>query len=443
MVDDAVREQISRGTIYSVNHELELELAEALCRHIPVRRWFAMPSAAVKHARSPSASRGVTGRRSRAVLWLSRLARLVSGSEPERKRQDSMRTYCRTSSRLAFLVDWPAQPSHSLMEMQRPSASCSTETAGRSPPIIMEPLRSELPPEGYLAAVRKLATEHGAVLIFDEVLGRLAVRHGRSCKVRSASRPDMAVFAKSISNGYTDGGAIVGRREVMEPAAQMFISSTYWSDTIGLRAVLTTLEEAERRGVASQLEEFGAETESPRLPGDRRRSRSGSRLPRRRCPSPPRLRTGRSHAHGDRQDALHPGDGQRGCHGNTAFYLNAAQGDAELEQTAAAAREVFTVRSRWPRCGAVSPSFLNVRHSMTLFAGWCVRGGHQDAIRELVAQLPLEVVEHGLVFDAAHEEPGCRVACFTSLCRLAFGERFCADFRTDLGEAVRPSAPCD
>ena len=34
---------------------------------------------------------------------------------------------------------------------------------------------------------------------------------------------------------------------------------------------------------------------------------------------------------------------RRGCHGYTSFYTNAAQGDAEIEQTADAAREVFTL----------------------------------------------------------------------------------------------------
>jgi glutamate-1-semialdehyde 2,1-aminomutase len=34
---------------------------------------------------------------------------------------------------------------------------------------------------------------------------------------------------------------------------------------------------------------------------------------------------------------------KRGCHGHTAFYLNAAQGNDEIEQTTAAARETFRV----------------------------------------------------------------------------------------------------
>ncbi|MGC3966663.1 MAG: hypothetical protein QM775_04635 [Pirellulales bacterium] len=37
---------------------------------------------------------------------------------------------------------------------------------------------------------------------------------------------------------------------------------------------------------------------------------------------------------------------KRGCHGYASFYLNGAQGDAEIEQTAAAARETFTLMKR-------------------------------------------------------------------------------------------------
>jgi glutamate-1-semialdehyde 2,1-aminomutase len=40
VVDEAVKEQISRGTMYSVNHELEIELAEELCKCIPCQIWW-------------------------------------------------------------------------------------------------------------------------------------------------------------------------------------------------------------------------------------------------------------------------------------------------------------------------------------------------------------------------------------------------------------------
>src|SRR6185437_1391901 len=123
--------------------------------------------------------------------------------------------------------------------------------------VIMEPLRSSEPPPGYLAGVAHLCGERDVVLIFDEVTTGFRLTAGGAQQYVGVT-PDMAVFAKSISNGYPMG-AVVGRREVMEPAARMFISSTYWSDTIGLRAALTTMREARRRDVAGQLWRFGAD----------------------------------------------------------------------------------------------------------------------------------------------------------------------------------------
>ena len=68
--------------------------------------------------------------------------------------------------------------------------------------------------------------------------------------------PDMTVLAKAMSNGYPMG-AVVGAREVMAPAARMFISSSYWSDNIGLVASLTTIRELKRRDSARRFDEIG------------------------------------------------------------------------------------------------------------------------------------------------------------------------------------------
>ena len=51
----------------------------------------------------------------------------------------------------------------------------------------------------------------------------------------------MTVLAKGISNGYAMG-AVVGSVAAMEPANHMFISSSYWSDNIGLIASITTID---------------------------------------------------------------------------------------------------------------------------------------------------------------------------------------------------------
>ncbi|HCR17068.1 MAG TPA: hypothetical protein DIU35_06260, partial [Candidatus Latescibacteria bacterium] len=94
------------------------------------------------------------------------------------------------------------------------------------------------------------------VLIFDEVSCGFRISLGGVQEVTGVI-PDMSVFAKAISNGYPMA-AVVGKREVMEPAARMFISSAYWDDPIGIVAALTTLRELERRDAVSHFEVIGA-----------------------------------------------------------------------------------------------------------------------------------------------------------------------------------------
>jgi glutamate-1-semialdehyde 2,1-aminomutase len=66
----------------------------------------------------------------------------------------------------------------------------------------------------------------------------------------------MTVLAKAMSNGYPMG-AVVGSRAVMEPAKHMFISSSYWSDNLGLIASITTIRELLRRDSARRFAEIG------------------------------------------------------------------------------------------------------------------------------------------------------------------------------------------
>ena len=67
----------------------------------------------------------------------------------------------------------------------------------------------------------------------------------------------MTVVAKAISNGYAMG-AVVGSRETMEPAGRMFVSSSYWSDNVGLAASVATITELKRRDSERRFREIGA-----------------------------------------------------------------------------------------------------------------------------------------------------------------------------------------
>lgn len=105
--------------------------------------------------------------------------------------------------------------------------------------IIVEPRRLEEHPE-LLQHYRSLATEYGAVLIFDEISSGFRFNLGGS-HLQYKVNPDVAVFSKAISNGYPMA-AVIGTEEVMSACNDTFISSTTWSERIGPTAAIATIE---------------------------------------------------------------------------------------------------------------------------------------------------------------------------------------------------------
>ena len=110
--------------------------------------------------------------------------------------------------------------------------------------IKMEVVRNKGPEDNFLHKVRKLATERGIVLIFDECTSGFRQTFGGLHKMYCVE-PDMAMFGKALGNGYAIT-ATIGRREIMEAAQSTFISSTFWTERIGPTAALKTLEVMER-----------------------------------------------------------------------------------------------------------------------------------------------------------------------------------------------------
>jgi glutamate-1-semialdehyde 2,1-aminomutase len=104
----------------------------------------------------------------------------------------------------------------------------------------MEVSRNEGPKAGFLEGVRKLATDKGIVLIFDECTSGFRETFG-GLHLKYGVEPDMAMFGKALGNGYAIT-ATIGRKEVMEAAQSTFISSTFWTERIGPSAALKTLE---------------------------------------------------------------------------------------------------------------------------------------------------------------------------------------------------------
>jgi len=350
VVDNAVREQIGRGVNFSINHELEIELAEELARTIPCAEMVRYTKCGGEAcAVAVRIARGASGRDKVLFCgyhgwhdWYLAAnldgeanldAHLFSGIEPIGVPRGLRGTA------IPFAYGDLAKLGEAL-DAHR----------GEIAAVIMEPLRSQMPPDGYLAGLAKLCREHDAILIFDEVSSGL--RFGmQGAQGFVGVTPDMAVFAKSISNGYPMG-VVAGKRDVMQPASRMFISSTYWSDAIGLVAALTTIRELRNREVPGQLARFGAELQNrinlaAKEAGFAVRCSGLALHPQLDFPTTdPAVRTKLATLYVQEM-------AKRGCHGYPAYYLNAAQGQAELEQTALAARGTFALLAEGLEKGAL------------------------------------------------------------------------------------------
>jgi glutamate-1-semialdehyde 2,1-aminomutase len=126
---------------------------------------------------------------------------------------------------------------------------------GRLAAIVMEPMRYDAPRDGFLDKVRALADETGAVLIFDEVTSGWRSHHG-GIHLKLGVAPDLAVFAKSLSNGFPMA-AVIGRGRVMEAAQRTFVSSTYWTEGIGPAAALATLRRLKELDAVAHIAKIG------------------------------------------------------------------------------------------------------------------------------------------------------------------------------------------
>jgi glutamate-1-semialdehyde 2,1-aminomutase len=126
--------------------------------------------------------------------------------------------------------------------------------------IVMEPTRHADPAPGFLKGVRERCDRIGARLIFDEIsIGWRLCLGGAHRKFRVT--PDIAVFAKAISNGYPMG-AIIGTRDTMQAAQDSFISSTYWTEGVGPAAALATIRKMKQHDVPEHLARIGRRVEN-------------------------------------------------------------------------------------------------------------------------------------------------------------------------------------
>ncbi len=129
------------------------------------------------------------------------------------------------------------------------------ENKGNVCAVVLEAIRNDDPNKDFISAIREMTAEHGAVFIVDEITSGFRLNLG-GAHLLHGYEPDVAVFAKGISNGYPMS-AVIGRNEVMQSAQDSFISSTYWTDRIGPAAALATLKKMKEKRVQERLIEIG------------------------------------------------------------------------------------------------------------------------------------------------------------------------------------------
>jgi len=115
----------------------------------------------------------------------------------------------------------------------------------------------EAPSPGFLEGMRKLADQHKCVLIFDEIRTGFRVSLG-GAGAHYGVTPDMALFGKAMANGYPIA-AVCGKKSIMKVLAdaEVFISSTFFPNSLEMIAALKTIEILERERVCDVIWERG------------------------------------------------------------------------------------------------------------------------------------------------------------------------------------------
>ncbi len=135
-----------------------------------------------------------------------------------------------------------------------------SENEGKIAAVIMEPIRNEYPNSGYLEEIRHITKEKNIVLVFDEITSGFRLCAGGS-HLTLGINPDMAVFAKGMTNGYPVS-AVIGIKEVMEAAQSTFISSTFWTERIALAAAIASINCYQKYHVAEHQNYIGKKVQA-------------------------------------------------------------------------------------------------------------------------------------------------------------------------------------
>ena len=240
-VTNAVVEQLKKGTIYSLSHELEFLVAEKIVEMVPCAEM-------VRFGKNGSDATSGAIRLARAYTKKDHV--LVCGYHGW---QD---WYIVSTTRDLGVPQAVKNLTHKFQYNDIQSLENKlNELKGNVAAVILEPVNVFAPQNNFLEKVKELTHQHGAVLIFDETITGFRYANGGAQEFFGVI-PDLATFGKGLANGYPVS-AVAGKAEIMKFMEEIFFSFTFGGETLSLAAAFATLTKLQREPVIEKLFKSG------------------------------------------------------------------------------------------------------------------------------------------------------------------------------------------
>lgn len=229
-VIDNVKAQLSKGSLYCMPTEQEVELAELLNRCIPSAEMVRLVNTGLEATYHAIRIARAYTKRSKVV----RFEGCYHGANDYTLADSNVLPCIRDNTLILPYND--IQALEDVMSKHDGEVAC----------IIVEPVMANagliLPKQGYLHGLSKIAKEHGSLLIFDEVVTGFRLALGGAQEYYNV-KPDLSTFAKAMSNGFAIA-CIAGREDVMSilaPRGNLFQASTFAGNPASVTAAITTI----------------------------------------------------------------------------------------------------------------------------------------------------------------------------------------------------------
>lgn len=240
-VNAAAAAQAAQGHSFSLPHPLEVELAERLTGLIPCAQM-------VRFGKNGSDATSGAVRAARAFTKRERVA--CCGYHGW---QD---WYIGSTTRNAGVPGAVRALTHPFTYNDLSSLEkILNEHNGEFAAVIMEPVNFWPPAAGFLEGVKHLASQNGALLIFDEICSGFHFGLGGAQK-RFGVTPDLACFGKAMGNGFPIS-CIVGRADVMKIFEEIFFSFTFAGEVASMAAAIKVLDILQNTRAHLQMEKNG------------------------------------------------------------------------------------------------------------------------------------------------------------------------------------------